>query len=494
MSHSNPPVKTPDHIWEGDLFGRRADAELLIDYIESVGNRPPLREDSRGYTISVDADYGIGKSYFLRRLAEHLELTHPVAFVDAWSDDLANEPLTAITATLKKAIAPLVNAEPELDQRWQAVASKTGEVAKIVAKGLLKKGLGLVITSAAVDAADAVLGELPEAKNAALDDTLKDAGKAAADDAVDALSKRKAGELMAERIATFEAGQRAITELKKSLSDLVESLPVGDIKSPVVVIIDELDRCRPTYAIKLLEETKHLFDVPGIVFVLGMHSDQLSRSVSGAYGPDFDGHGYLRRFVNRQYSLSFPDMEPLLKHLMLQHSIPEDRLRFPAVSKTERALEALPASEMMARYMRAYGMTARDAFSIIDILQTCLAVTKNSRLAMPYLFPMIIRKVKGLKPGQTPKIENAPLWRYAFEDWNNQILPTVGIDSIFADIASKVNWGQRELMNSANNNDKISLMLLQLQEGIDGKIDDLALPRNYEILLQRVARFSNVAE
>ncbi|WP_298096421.1 P-loop NTPase fold protein [Brevundimonas sp.] len=494
MNHPNPPAKTPDQIWEGDLFGRRGDAELLIDYIESVGSRPSLREDCRGYTISVDADYGIGKSYFLRRLAEHLELTHPVAFVDAWSDDLANEPLTAITATLKKAIAPLVRKEPKLEQQWKAVASKTGEVAKIVAKGLLKKGLGLVITSAAVDLADAALGDLPEAKDAALDDALKDAGKGAADDAVDAVSKRKAGELMAERIATFEAGQLAITELKKSLSDLVEALPVGDIATPVVVIIDELDRCRPTYAIKLLEETKHLFDVTGIVFVLGMHSEQLSRSVSGAYGPDFDGQGYLRRFVNRQYSLRFPDLEPLVRHLLNQHAISESRLIFPAVAKTDRTLEILPASEMIARYMRAYGMTARDAFSIMDIIQTCVAVTKDSELLMPYLLPMIIRKVKGMKFGQTPKIETAPSWNYAFEDWNNQTLSTVSMESAFLDLSGKVGLSQRDLVNSANANDKISLVLLKIQQNIDINSNALALPRNYEDLLQRVARFSNGSE
>lgn len=142
-----------------------------------------------------------------------------------------------------------------------------------------------------------------------------------------------------------------------------------------------------------------MFDVPGIVFILGMHSEQLSRSVTGAYGPEFDGRGYLRRFINRQYSLSFPDMEPLIKYLLKQHSIPEDRLLFPSVSKNEHMREDLAPSEMIARYMRTYGMTARDAFSIVDIIQTCVALTKNGRLLMAYLLPMIIRKVKGLKIG-----------------------------------------------------------------------------------------------
>jgi hypothetical protein len=90
------PARTPEQIWAGDLFDRQSEARLLIGYIESLAARQSVREDKRASTIAVDASYGEGKTFFLTRLAEHLSINHPVAFVDAWADDLANEPFTAL--------------------------------------------------------------------------------------------------------------------------------------------------------------------------------------------------------------------------------------------------------------------------------------------------------------------------------------------------------------------------------------------------------------
>lgn len=491
MTDSAKTPRAPELIWDGDLFGRRADAELLIEYIESIGGRVPIREDSRGYTISVDADYGIGKSYFLRRLAEHLSINHPVAFVDAWADDLADEPLTAITATLKKAIAPLTQKEPALDAKWKAVASKSGEVAKIVAKGLLKKGLGLIITSAAVEAADAVLSELPESSSERISESINDAGKDAASEAVESLVKKPASELMAERINNFEAGQRAIKELKESLSDLIGQLPINGNDVPIVVVIDELDRCRPTYAVKLLEETKHLFDVPGIVFILGMHSDQLSRSVAGAYGPDFDGVGYLRRFINRQYSLRVPNMEPLVKHLIQQNQIPEDKLGFPRIAVDDHRSTVRTPEEVISKYMEMYGLTARDAFSLIDLIQTSAAVTGGHVLFMPYLLPLLAGKVKGKKRGEPADIVNLPTWNFMLHDWSSNTPSKVGPEALFKEMKIRASWSSRQLMNSTNSGDRYSELAQSAMGGVDVRVAPLALLSAYTSLVEAVSRFSN---
>ncbi|OYX50011.1 MAG: hypothetical protein B7Y97_07945, partial [Sphingomonas sp. 32-66-10] len=136
---------TPDQIWEGDVFGRQAEAEQLAAYIESVLGRPSLREDKRAFTIAVDGGYGIGKTFFLRRFAKHLAINHPVAFVDAWADDLADEPLTALAATLKEALKPFEH-EQKVASKVGAFLSKAGKVTAIAAKGLARRGIGLAIT------------------------------------------------------------------------------------------------------------------------------------------------------------------------------------------------------------------------------------------------------------------------------------------------------------------------------------------------------------
>lgn len=62
--------------------------------------------------------------------------------------------------------------------------------------------------------------------------------------------------------------------------------------------IDELDRCRPTFAIELLERIKHLFDIQNIVFVLSIDKEQLEASTAAAYGSAINAPEYLRRFID----------------------------------------------------------------------------------------------------------------------------------------------------------------------------------------------------
>jgi hypothetical protein len=81
------------------------------------------------------------------------------------------------------------------------------------------------------------------------------------------------------------------------------------------VFIDELDRCRPTYSIELLERIKHLFDIPGLVFVLATDLAQLSNSICAVYGSRFDSRRYLQRFINLEYSLKEPQKSDYIKAL-----------------------------------------------------------------------------------------------------------------------------------------------------------------------------------
>ena len=71
---------------------------------------------------------------------------------------------------------------------------------------------------------------------------------------------------------------------------------------PLVMVVDELDRCRPTFAIELLERIKHLFDVPYLVFVIGIDEEQLKKSLKSVYG-DIDTQNYLQKFIDVETTL-----------------------------------------------------------------------------------------------------------------------------------------------------------------------------------------------
>jgi hypothetical protein len=184
--------------------------------------------------------------------------------------------------------------------------------------------------------------------------------------------------------------------MKSSLLAIIEALKGEEIIPPIIILIDELDRCRPTYAIKLLEEIKHLFDVPGLVFVLAMNVEQLGHSVCGAYGSGFDGRAYLRRFIDREYRLAEPNLEPLLELLCRQANL--DETRFQSFQMGEAGTGGRPTKllEVLAIYCRAYGLGARDTFELIDRLQTCQALTVVGRpMILPYLLPLIVGSMKG---------------------------------------------------------------------------------------------------
>lgn len=491
--------RTPDDIWAEDLFSRREEAEQLIAYIESVAARPVKREDKCAYTIAVDARYGEGKSFFLRRLAEQLSINHPVAFVDAWADDLTDEPLTALAATLKAALEPLIS-HPDIGRHVSDFVAKSGKVAKIVGWGLLRRGAGLLLTGKAVEAAEGVLEGLGEDVKDAVNDGLADVGKGTIDDGAAALEVVGSHALMEQRIAAFEEGKAAVAQLKESLAALVASLDGKSLHAPIVIVIDELDRCRPTYAIKLLEEIKHLFDVPGLVFVLAIHSDQLAHSVSGAYGSTFDGRAYLRRFIDRQYNLTEPRLAPLVKQLFDQAGLGKTAFAWPELVLSGRSDLEPSAPEFIAEYMRVYGMGARDAFALIDSLQTSAMLVGTRKLQLHYLLPLAIAIAQGHRPGTIPEPVMSSQWAYVPYWTSRSPDPTeVTLSQMTAELGEAAQLHRRDLdekitrgANEGASQDGMyaARFMRNAEENGDG-VFPFWSPKGYPRLLAAVSRFSN---
>ncbi|MCH9705605.1 MAG: KAP family NTPase [Proteobacteria bacterium] len=99
-------------------------------------------------------------------------------------------------------------------------------------------------------------------------------------------------------------GKNNLNDLKKYLTVLPDNMEDKYKNKPIIFIIDELDRCRPTYAIKILEVIKHLFSVPNIVFILVANSEQLCQSIKHEYGNDIDAYNYLQKFIHLRMVLS----------------------------------------------------------------------------------------------------------------------------------------------------------------------------------------------
>lgn len=472
-------------IWQGDLLDRKNEAATLIGYLESVSDNASTNS-STAFTLAIDARYGHGKTYFLQRLAKQLAINHPVALVDAWTDDLADEPLIALIATLKKALDPYITQSSHVDGKWRNVLKKTGDVAKIAAKGMLKRGIGLVITGAAVNAAEQIISSVSDDVTDAINSNLEDVGKDSVEGASSALSRESSQGLMERRVREFEDGQQAIDDLKASLRELVNSLESENKSAPIFIIIDELDRCRPTYAIKLLEEIKHLFDVTGLVFIFGMHGQQLSYSINAAYGSSFDGSSYLRRFIRRRYTLAEPDLELFIASLTRSSSLNTSRISYPRYfengSRNQKSFAGFISS-----YMTAYGLTARDAFELMDILKVALAISPTRSLIGPYLLPLAIGQIKRLDMGKLPTVIIEPEWKLLFE--SRQMEPeeiSVGDAALRYQQACRMT--QAEIVEYREGSDSIRRSVAhQLNDWGDSEIDAVS---NYPKLLSMVQRLT----
>lgn len=85
----------------------------------------------------------------------------------------------------------------------------------------------------------------------------------------------------------------------------------------MVFIIDELDRCRPDYAIKTLEVIKHFFNIPNINFIIGVDRKQIESTVKVLYGANIDNNcdEYLRKFIDQDFYLPYIKNEKYIEKL-----------------------------------------------------------------------------------------------------------------------------------------------------------------------------------
>jgi hypothetical protein len=164
-----------------------------------------------------------------------------------------------------------------------------------------------------------------------------------------------------------EAKSKAIESLKGSVYQWVQAVKgIKQRSLPAFIFVDELDRCRPSYAVEMLETIKHIFDIKGVVFVVATDTEQLQHAVRAVYGEGFDARVYLARFFNSRFSLKKPD----LKHLLNVHCEPEKLTKGYLLNK---GISTLPWNdngrevlEDIAKLVTAFGHTARTAIQIAD--------------------------------------------------------------------------------------------------------------------------------
>ena len=105
--------------------------------------------------------------------------------------------------------------------------------------------------------------------------------------------------------------------LKNFISEYYKQLQEdnpNNLKMRVVVLVDELDRCRPDYALKVLERIKHFFNIPDYIFVFFSNKKEIEKSIEHIYGTA-NGGVYLEKFYNFQFRLPAPEKKLYIRFL-----------------------------------------------------------------------------------------------------------------------------------------------------------------------------------
>lgn len=258
---------------ERDLFGRAPIGEGLTRLLGSLDQ--PI-------VLGLDGDWGSGKTTFLRFWTGELrKADFPVVFFDAFQNDYAEDAFIALAGEVFALIEANKKTHSKVAKKFASKAAGAGKV-------LLRSGLKVGVKAATLGALNAT--------------DLDDLADAISDESAEAFDVN-----IGEMITKQSAHRNAIDEFKIALSDLPSLLAKpseGEEQKPLIFIIDELDRCRPAFALALLERVKHFFSVPHVHFVLGMNSDQLANSVKAIYGPGIDARTYLQKFIHLTWTLS----------------------------------------------------------------------------------------------------------------------------------------------------------------------------------------------
>jgi uncharacterized protein (DUF433 family) len=263
MSTQQPNVQQNNKpLWWGDDKLERFEiAKDFTNILETL--EPPC-------TLSINAGYGRGKTFFLERWANDLkDKKHTVFHFNAWENDYSDEPLAAFAMDFSSQLA------------------KAG-----LKKHESLKDFGLTV----VNITESLLvTALPNGLVNNENDR--------------ALEKQTAG-IAAAKIKAHQEMKGSVEALTDALKKLCAAVKdkQGDEALPIYIMVDELDRCRPTFAIKFLEIIKHFFAIKDsdIIFILAMDKEQLSHAVKSVYGTGSDAQGYLRRFIDLELNLPKP--------------------------------------------------------------------------------------------------------------------------------------------------------------------------------------------
>ena len=337
--------------FQHDLLDRKESVEVLTHLVRSFEG--PC-------VLAVDAAWGNGKTTFLRIWRQHLlNLGFPVVQFNAWETDFAGDPFLALSTELTEGLKEYADSDAQIKAKINATRELAKKVMRRAVPGVIR-----AVTAGVLDVNPLLEGELG-----------------------DALAS-----ITENRFSQYKSAKDSITEFRNALQDIADRLAERRNDRPLIVMIDELDRCRPSYAVELLEVAKHFFAVNHIVFVLAVNRSEITHSIRALYGTDFDANGYLRRFVDIDFRLPDPDRKNFIKSALAQIRINE---YFSRTQDRQGRSESQVMQDMVQTFFRTPNLSLRQIGQAIHRLGLVFASLRSNQrsFALSAVVALIFRTI-----------------------------------------------------------------------------------------------------
>ncbi len=245
--------------FENDKLNRRAIAENLTKILRDS------ETNAQGLILALNAQWGNGKTTFIKMWKNMLDEDYKISnlYFSAWEEDYTKEPLIALLGELNR----YLEYKGKQNKKIKETLKFAKETLQKAAPALLKIGTQVSLNAMGI-------------KN----ESMEKISQILTEDSVKTL------------IENYSKEKECLAQLRENLTKVFEAIEEKE-GQPFIVFVDEIDRCRPTYAIEMLERIKHLFGIPNLVFVISIDKAQLSKSIQAIYG-QIDTENYLRRFFD----------------------------------------------------------------------------------------------------------------------------------------------------------------------------------------------------
>lgn len=232
---------------------------------------------NEGGVLSVCGEWGTGKTTFVKMWEQQLKNENfQTLYFNVWEHDFISDPLIGIITQFRKLVP-----NEGVKQTLATISKSFMTIASGMVPKIAKKLATNYIGEETAEVLEVGMGKAVDSFDSLLDE--------------------------------FEEQSNSINEFRNCLIDYVSMISPD---KPIIFIVDELDRCNPHYAVKTLERIKHLFNIPGVIFVLSIDKAQLCNSIKGYFGSEqLNAEEYLKRFIDFEYLLPKPDLQEYCRHL-----------------------------------------------------------------------------------------------------------------------------------------------------------------------------------